>query len=344
MSIASISVFNFRSHGQFQAGLGDNINLISGKNGSGKTSLIEAIYIALQGSSFRSSDSEILKSGQDWYRIELEFSDGIKRVVTFDPAKKIGKKQFLINQKINYRLPAKDRFPIVLFEPDDLRLLGGSPVRRRQFIDRLIGQLDIRFHQATLKYGRALRQRNNLLKRPGVNSDELFVWNITLSEYGAYIISERIAVIEKINQQLSGIYSSIAGSENELTIHYKHTLIGDIKQKLLRELSEKTDKDQILGYTSVGPHRHDFVVEINGQTASTTASRGENRSIVLALKYIEVDLIESLTGQKPLILLDDVFSELDDDRQKNLVGRSNQTIITSVGVVDDRKLNLIKLT
>lgn len=206
-----------------------------------------------------------------------------------------------------------------MFEPDDLRLLHGSPTRRRQFIDRLISQLDPLYGPALRKYERALKQRNNLLKKAHTTHDELFVWNIALSEYGAYIIEQRIRFIEEINSHLNDAYNDIAQSKDTVTVHYSHTAIGSVKQKLLAELHSHSERDRLLGYTSSGPHRHDVIFRYNDTPALSVASRGEVRSIVLALKFLEVDIIEKITGIKPIVLLDDVFSELDEKRQSALI-------------------------
>jgi len=132
-------------------------------------------------------------------------------------------------------------------------------------------------------------------------------------------------------------YNRIANSKDIISIHYSHTYIGDIKQKLLNELHSHIEKDKILGFTSVGPHRHDVIFQYNNSPALSVASRGEVRSIVLALKFLEVDIIEQITGIKPIILLDDVFSELDQERQKSLSDtiRSHQIVITSTHILSD---------
>jgi len=314
-------------------------------NGSGKTSLIEALYIALQGSSFKGSDHDVLRHESPWWRIEVDLDDKIKRVVTFDPSLSSGRKKITIDDKIMYRLPVKYRYPVVLFEPDDLRLLHGSPNRRRQFIDRFISQLDPLYTNAIRKYERALKQRNNLLKRQYASRDELFVWEVALSEYGAYIIEKRIAFIEQINSCLNDAYNNIAKSKDNVSIHYSHTYIGDIKQKLLNDLHNNCVRDAALGFTSVGPHRHDVNFQFNDSPALDVASRGEVRSIVLALKFLEVDIIEQITGQKPIILLDDVFSELDDERQKSLLSTGHQVIITSTKLPRglNKKITVINL-
>jgi len=326
--VTKLSVQNIRSHDSFVTNLSPKTTIITGINGSGKTSLIEAIYIALQGTSFKGADKDILRNNKPWWRIDIAFDDDSKRVITFDPSRS-SKKQFIIDEKINYRMPIKHKYPVVLFEPDDLRLLNGSPTRRRQFIDRFISQLDPLYSATLHKYERALKQRNNLLKKPYTQYDELFVWNVALSEYGAYIIEKRTLFIEQINSQLNDSYNAIARSKDFVSVHYSHTSIGDVKQKLMHEFHAQMERDKILGNTSVGPHRHDVIFQFNNSPALSVASRGEVRTIVLALKFLEVDIIEQITNIKPIILLDDVFSELDSKRQEQLLNSDNQTIITT---------------
>jgi len=327
--VNKLSIQNIRSHELFQATFSPNVTIIIGKNGSGKTSILEAIYLALRGVSFKGGDFDLLKHGSTWWRVELELKPKTTRIITFDSSLNSGRKKFNLDEKINYRLLAKNKYPTVLFEPDDLRLLNGSPARRRRFIDNFISQLDPSYTNALHKYDRALKQRNNILKTSKATKDELFVWDITLSEYGAYIIEKRIAFIEQINSRLSEAYNKIAKSKDSITVHYSNTYISDIKQKILNDLHQHQQKDKIIGFTSVGPHRHDVVFRFNNSPAIDVASRGEVRSIVLALKFLEVEIIEKITDQKPIILLDDVFSELDDDRQKSLFLDSHQVIITS---------------
>lgn len=330
-SVKKLHVLNIRSHDEYLIEFTSGVTIITGPNGSGKTSLLEAVYLSLQGSSFKGSDGDMLKRDTPWWRITLLLNDLDERMIKFDPAKATSRKQFVIDNKTTARIPAKLKHPVVLFEPEDLRLLHGSPSRRRQFIDRFISQLNPLYGPSLRKYERALKQRNNLLKSAYIADDQLFAWNVALAEHGAYIIEQRIAFIEQINHNLSALYQEIAGTHDDVSIHYSHTFVGDVKQKLLNELHAHLDRDRYLGNTSVGPHRHDVIFQINRSPALSTASRGEARTIVLALKFLEVDIIEQLTGKQPIILLDDVFSELDASRQKLLTSqlKGHQIIITS---------------
>ena len=330
MTIKRVTAQNGRVHKKYSLALSPNVTLITGANGSGKTSLIEALYIALRGTSFKGSDGDVLNGSAEWYRIDVSFDDGTSRTVKFDPSRTSGKKQFVIDGKTNYRLLDRHKYPIVLFEPDDLRLLNGSPTRRRQFIDRFISQLDIQYATALRRYERALKQRNALLKQ-GAARDNLFAWDVSMSEYGAYVIRQRIKFVDELNERLNEVYASISHTNDSVSVQYSYGAHEDTNQKLLNELHQAAERDKILGYTSVGPHRHDLQFSFNGSPALTVASRGEVRTIVLALKFLEVDIIEKITDKPPVILLDDVFSELDKERQSYLIDltKRNQIIITS---------------
>ena len=335
MILKTLRVQNFRTHSDFILEIGEKSTLISGANGSGKTSLLEAIYFALQGTSFRSSDKEILRNdGSSWFRIDLKDSKDSLRTIIFNDAIQKSKKQFLVDGNKKARLSANLRIPVVLFEPDDLQLLSGSPTRRRNFLDYFLSQIFPSFQLALARYNKALKQRNNLLKRDNVSKDELFPWNLMLAEYGAEIISKRQDFLELLNSKIEEVYFEISGVKDEIKIDYLGEKVS--KNEILAILSENIERDKILGYTNFGPHKHDIQFIFNKKPAQNVASRGENRSLVLALKFIETDILADLTSKRPIVLLDDVFSELDDERQKLLTKHFSkyQTIITSTNEIE----------
>ncbi len=345
MILKTLRVQNFRTHSDFILEIGEKSTLISGANGSGKTSLLEAIYFALQGTSFRSSDKEILRNdGSSWFRIDLKDSKDSLRTIIFDDAIQKSKKQFLVDGNKKARLSANLRIPVVLFEPDDLQLLSGSPTRRRNFLDYFLSQIFPSFQLALARYNKALKQRNNLLKRDNVSKDELFPWNLMLAEYGAEIISKRQDFLELLNSKIEEVYFEISGVKDKIKIDYLGEKVS--KNEILAILSENIERDKILGYTNFGPHKHDIQFIFNKKPAQNVASRGENRSLVLALKFIETDILADLTSKRPIVLLDDVFSELDDDRQKLLTKHFSkyQTIITSTNEikVEDCKITSLE--
>ncbi len=331
MRLTSLRVQHVRTHSDFQVDFSPQVTQIVGPNGSGKTSLLEAFYITLQGTSFKGSDNEVLQHRSPWYRIDARFDNDSTRTVKFTPERTSGKKQFEIDGKISARLTYQNKYPVVLFEPDDLRLLSGSPVRRRQFIDRLISQLDPEYALSLRRYERALKQRNSLLKHHQSSQDGLFVWNVSLSKYGAYIIERRLHMIDQLHQRLNAVYHKISRTDDIVAINHSIHYKGSVEQKLLSDLHQNTERDSHLGYTSTGPHRHDILFDFNDSPAATTASRGEVRTIILALKFLEVDIIKDSVGKPPIILLDDVFSELDEARQGALMEwfSTYQTVITS---------------
>ncbi len=327
MIIRSVKLANFRSHETFALQCKAQTTTIMGENGCGKTSILEAIYEALQGKSFRAVDREIVRRGEEFYRVELEYEDGRKVVVVYDG----NKKEFAVEDKKARRLPKKSRYPIVLFEPDDLHLVGSSPTSRRGYFDRVLGQLSEAYSVALARYSKALKQRNELLKEEAVDAGEMFAWNVLLAKHGVEVQQAREAGVRKINESLTEIYRSIAENDDRLELQYRSEV--GTESEFLDRLERDFERDSLLGHTSFGVHKDNYDFIFNGVSADGSASRGEVRSSVLALKFIEANMVVEVLGKKPLVLLDDVFSELDETRQKCLVKnfQDNQIILTSVG-------------
>lgn len=328
MIIESIKLYNFRNHTKYSLVCKNNTSLIIGENGSGKTSVLEAIYILTRGKSFRATDPEIIKRGADFYRIEIKYNNGETNTVTYDGRNKT----FIIMDKKSRRLPKKHKYPTVLFLPSDLNLISHSPSRRRDYFDRIFSQFDENYNINLSKYEKALKQRNELLKNDTVNQETIFSWNILLAKYGVDLNRLRNKFIQEINSYFTNVYHSIADNDDTININYKTEITDIDDNKYLKILEDNFKKDTYLGHTSFGIHRDDYVFEFNNKPADGSASRGETRSIILALKFIEADLIYKKTNLHPIILLDDVFSELDKSRRKCLVKnfKDNQVIITSV--------------
>ena len=341
MIIKSIKLSNFRCHTDFLYNFTKKTSVIVGENGSGKTSILEAIYEALRGKSFRATDPDILKRETDFYRIELLFCDGEKTVVGYGSfaENETPKKQFLVGGKKYLRLPKKNRYPVVLFLPDDLHLISSSPTRKRDFFDRILAELDDSYSVNLNRYEKVLKQRNDLLKKNsdkgvGEISNMIFSWNLLLAKYGVWIRRRRQSFVDELNARLIKTYRSIAENSDEVFV--KYVLQGEAvsENEYLRRLEAEMGRDLILGHTGFGVHRDNYEFLFNGSDAYGSASRGEVRSIVLAMKFIEADLIFEKTSKRPVVLLDDVFSELDKVRQKALTQnfKDNQVIITSVEV------------
>ncbi|MBR2586974.1 DNA replication and repair protein RecF [Candidatus Saccharibacteria bacterium] len=334
MIIESCKLTNFRSHEFFDLECWKETTMISGENGGGKTSILEAIYEGLRGKSFRAVDREILRRGAEFYRVELQYVNGEKIVAVYQ---KDGKKTFLVGDKKTARLPKKYKYPVVLFEPDDLNLISSSPSHKREYFDRIFSQLDDGYGAAVSRYNKALKQRNELLKAEYATTEAVFSWNVILAKLGAEIWKFREEQVRRINERLTEVYRSIAENEDEVRIFLKKDLEKINESAYLRELENSFSRDKILGHTSFGAHRDNYEFFFNEVAAGGSASRGEVRSIIVALKFIEADIIVEVTGKAPVVLLDDVFSELDETRQKALVYnfKRNQVIITSVNAVED---------
>ena len=326
MIIKTVKLVNFRNHTQYELNCNDETSLILGENGCGKTSVLEAIYILMQGKSFRAVDNEILKRGEEFYRIELEYVNGEKTVATYNGKDKI----FTLLDKKTKRLPKKNKYPVVLFLPSDLNLVSNSPSRRRDYFDRIFGQLDENYSNTLSRYEKALKQRNELLKSDFVSTSGLFSWNVLLAKYGSEINRLRKKFLTEINKRFTEVYRTIAENEDSVEIELI-TEVSD-ESKYLSLLEAEYQRDLRLGHTGFGIHKDDFLFVFNGGEADGSASRGEVRSMILALKFIEAEMIYRELRLKPVVLLDDVFSELDEVRRKCLVKnfKDNQVIITSV--------------
>src|SRR3990167_3514748 len=330
--INSIRLQNFRSYTddsfEFEAG----VNIIVGPNASGKTNLLQAVAVILNGNSFKPRDNELVRFGKNWSSLDC-VADGQQRILKISNEDDRLQKIYEINNQLIRRLTLDKTLPVVLFEPNHLQLMIRGPEQRRDYLDDLLERTLPGFKTTAAKYRRAVAQRNALLKHGQAKAQQqLFVWNIRLSELGAEIVQARYALLETFNKKLGRVYSQIAGKRTSIKLDYVTPLrIDNYSSSLLSHLEKNTNRDFNLGFTSYGPHREDVLIAINKKPAASHASRGEMRSIVLALKIAELDLLESARDTKPLLLLDDVFSELDGARRRHLVEhlKNHQTLITT---------------
>jgi DNA replication and repair protein RecF len=327
----SLRLQNFRSYKDFAVELSPNVNIVVGPNASGKTNLLESMLIICGVSSFRAAYQDVIYKKAKWSRIDANYFDGariVKLVLDGDKLEKI----YEINEKPKKRLNFDDLIPVVLFEPEDMRLLTGSPDLRREFFDAILTETRPEFSSLKNRYKRTLAQRNNLLKQhPNTINKQIFAWNVRLSELAGKIVALRVELIKDF-KDLGAIYSKIANAKTRVTINYQTPLpLATYESSILKKLESNIERDVLAGFTTCGPHREDFAISINNHLADVVASRGETRTLVLSLKLLELSLLEKVRGQKPLILLDDVFSELDGTRRKALTEylKSYQTIITT---------------
>ena len=338
MILSEVTLHQFRSHHEATFQFDPQVTLIYGPNGIGKTNILEAIYMLFAGKSFRDSDEELIEFQHNWWRVE-GVVDGVTRDLRYDPIHQRSK-QLHIDAASKGRFTYRQQLPVVLFEPDDLLMIHGSPSARRSYIDDRILSIYPTYRQTLAKYERSLLQRNNLLKNKTLSAaerkDNLFVWDVSLSESGAEIMKKRTQMIKKLNEGLSDTYSQIANKTQTLELKYESkSHQPPSSSTLLQELHLALPHDVMRGATTVGPHRDDIDFVLNDASAKHTASRGEVRSIVLSLKEREAELLRDQTEQTPILLFDDVFSELDAGRQKRILNNETfQMIITATSDID----------
>lgn len=308
------------------------MNIVVGPNASGKTNLLEAVLVVSSGSSFRVRDKDLIRFGAPWSRLDGTF-DSQQRTVKISADQEAHTKSFEIDATKLRRLSLERTLPVVLFEPNHMQLISRGPDQRRTFFDDWLARTQSGFKTIANKYQRALAQRNALLKQgPKQADNQLFVWNIRLSELGAQIVEARLVLLDTLNKSLGRTYSRISGKRSKVHLAYESPIRADnYSSSMLSHLEKSLKRDFNRGFTGYGPHREDIIIMLKSKPASFSASRGELRSIVLALKIAELELVEKARGQRPIFLLDDVFSELDNARRQHLVAylKDYQTLITT---------------
>ena len=345
--ITSLRLQNFRSYRDSAFEFEPGVNIIVGPNASGKTNILEAVIVLARGQSYRGKDHELIKFKSPWSRLDGLFNTQARTVKLQREADSVNK-TFILNDKPQKRLSAQNSFPAVYFEPNHLNSLTRGPDQRRDYFDELLERSLPGYKQLLASYRRTLGQRNALLKRrPAEVCSQIFAWDIRLGELGGQIAAARQELINSLNKGLSRAYSRIAKKRSKVELLYEPQFtIDHYASAMISRLGKKIEQDLERGFTGTGPHREDITIKINGQPMNEAASRGEARSLLLALKALELGLIEKTSGQKPLLLLDDVFSELDSSRRQALVDllKSYQTILTTtdadavVKYLDDHKL------
>lgn len=330
--IDSIRLQNFRSYRDESFEFDPGVNIIIGPNASGKTNLLEAILVLAVGKSFRARDADLIKFSAPWARVDGFFGPSA-RSVKLIPAAAVTAKSFLVEDKPFKRLSLEKTIPQVMFEPNHLQLLTLGPEYRRQYFDDILERSLPVFGKLSANYRRALAQRNALLKKPpALAKKQLFAWNIRLSELGSQIARARQELVDDINKSASKSYSQIARKRTKVELIYETPIdMANYGSSLLSKLEAHASADFERGFTIFGPHREDFVLYLNVRPAQTAASRGEIRSLLIALKIFELGLLQKVRNAAPIFLLDDVFSELDDARRRHLVDylKDYQTLITT---------------
>ena len=345
MLIKSINIKNFRNYEEEEVVFHPKLNIITGKNAQGKTNLIEAINLLSLAKSFRTKkEHEMIMRGKDFFSVKGDFEKNNKEysVEIIQNIDNSRKNKYLINGAEKTKI-----FDIfggvftIVFSPEDIEIVKGSPEKRRSFLDREIILLRPVYYKKLRKYKRILDQRNALLKQEIVDDTLLEVYDEALAEAGADVVFERLAYISILNEAGKENERKISGEEEELNIIYESNTKceekiekKEIKQGFLEELEKTHERDKKAGTTEKGPHRDDIRLIVNDNELKIFGSQGQKRTAALSLKLAEEKLIRKEIGEKSIILLDDVMSELDADRQKNIIEgfEGNQIFITDADI------------
>lgn len=332
MKVKYLEFENFRNLEKNKVYAHENTNVIFGENAQGKTNLLECIWLFCGGHSFRgSNEKELVKFGEKFFKIKLCF-EGQEREQNAEIRYMGGKKEVYINGvKKKSGAELIERFSCVVFSPEHLSLVKAGPGKRRKFIDGALCQQKLKYAMYFSKYNQVLNQRNALLKdinkHPELKST-LEIWDDNLSMLGAYIIQQRIMYAEKLRKNAEYFHNGISKEKEVLNIEYISTIkdidvenLDNIRDRFLKSLRDNLREDLYNGFTTVGPHRDDINILINGMKAKNFGSQGQQRSAVLSLKLSEANLLSEIHGEKPVLLLDDVLSELDSKRQNYLLNK-----------------------
>lgn len=347
MRLSSLDLINFRNYTKLSLQFPSNLIVLLGENAQGKTNLLESIYALATTKSHRTSkEKEMIKWKEPFARIEANIEQALQSKELELVISQKGRKTKVNGLEMIKLSDYVGNLNVVLFAPEDLTIVKGTPQIRRRFLDIEMGQMSSNYLYQLSKYQTILKQRNHYLKKSMKEKtfDPIFlsVLNEQLSEFGTRIILFRCKFINQLNKEIKLIHHSLSNHKEELQIKYLSLLIEnssldyeEINQRFRKLLIESEEKDRVRMMTTVGPHRDDLAFEINGFDVGHFGSQGQQRTTALSLKLAEITIIEKETGETPLLLLDDVLSELDDSRQIQLIKAIEgkiQTFITTTGL------------
>lgn len=338
MHIESIELLNFRNYRELSLALDPGTNIIYGDNAQGKTNILESIYVCGTTKSHRGSkDRELLRFGEDEAHIRM-FVRRDEMQYKIDMHLKKNKSKGIAINGIPIR-KASELFGIVniiFFSPEDLNIIKNGPAERRRFLDLELCQLHQYYLEELIQYNKVVAQRNKLLKEIGFSPElacTLDVWDEQMVAYGTRIIRERTAFVERLNGILKGIHRGLTGGREEIELLYDPNVA---EREFAAQLLAGRDKDLRFRLSGVGPHRDDLGILVNGIDIRRFGSQGQQRTAALSLKLSEIYLVKQMIRDTPVLLLDDVLSELDSSRQNYLLQSIHdiQTLITCTGLDD----------
>jgi DNA replication and repair protein RecF len=336
MRIKNLFLKNFRNYAEERFDFSDELNVLFGKNAQGKTNCAEAVFYLCTGTSPRAKrDKQLIKKGEERATISAVCEGKYGETQISADIWENGREIKINGNKISRNADLLGNVYAVFFSPQELRLIQDGPDERRRFLNISISQLSKNYYTALLRYNKILEQRNNLLKDRDFNLvyDTLPVWDEQLCKYAAIIARFRADYISKLAPLAEEAHSFLTDGGEMLSLSpdkkYKGTE-EEIEKKLYEGLKVNYERDMRLGFTSIGPHRDDFDIFVDGADAKSYASQGQTRTAALSIKLAEVEIFKEECGEYPVLILDDVMSELDLPRRKKLVERTVglQTILT----------------
>jgi DNA replication and repair protein RecF len=338
MIIESIELKNYRNYENLQLELSPGTNIFYGDNAQGKTNILESVYVCCTTKSHKGSkDKEMIRFGEDEAHIKLTVR---KQDVPYriDMHLKKNKAKGIAINGIPIR-KASELFGIVnvvFFSPEDLNIIKNGPAERRRFLDLELCQLNKLYVHGLIQYNRVVTQRNKLLKELSFHpeyEETLDIWDLQLAQYGRQVIEYRTDFVKQLNEMIVGIHNQLSGGKEHLEIFYEPNVEAE---KLEDALEKNRDSDLRQRTTGIGPHRDDISFIVNGIDIRRFGSQGQQRTAALSLKLAEIELVKYLVKDYPVLLLDDVLSELDGSRQEHLLAGIDhiQTMITCTGLED----------
>lgn len=353
MRIKNLNLKNFRNYADECVEFKEGLNVLFGRNAQGKTNCAEAVFYLCTGVSPRNKrDKQLIKHGESRAEISLTAEGRYGNIELCAEISENGREFRLNGNKITRAADVLGNLFAVFFSPHELRLIQDGPDERRRFLNVSICQLSRPYCVALSRYNNVLEQRNNLLKLRDLDAvyDSLPIWDAQLCKYAATVARKRADYIEMLAPLAAAAHSFLTDGE-ELKISPEKKYKGseaELEKRLFDELSNNYDRDIRLGYTASGPHRDDLDIEINGVDAKNFASQGQTRTAALSIKLAEVEIFKQLSGEYPVLILDDVMSELDLPRRKKLIERTAglQTILTCTHaerVLYGKEANKIKI-
>ncbi len=343
MYVKYLNLVNFRNYKNMALELCDGTNVFQGDNAQGKTNILESLYYSSVGKSHRTNkDKELIswehsESYINAYVVKNRLDKKINIKLFRD-----GKKAININSiKISKLQELVGVLNVVMFSPEDLNIVKDSPAFRRKFLDIELCKLDKKYYYCLSAYKKVLNERNAILKNFSGNIDMIDVYDVRLADFGSYIINQRIDYIEKLNKFSKPVHNDITQGKEIIKFNYLMQLKNkyNLKEELYILIKNNRKKDLEKRTTSVGPHRDDFSIFINDMDVKTYGSQGQQRTTVLTMKFASLYIIKDLIGEYPLLLLDDVLSELDTKRQEYILKsiQGIQTLITCTGILDIKR-------